>query len=650
MPKSQTEMRFRYKWLQALRGKSATHLPIRNTWLLLTRPKQSGNECYVEDPDTGRTVPRAYVQRLEEHAQKLREALKKLSSDPPPKDASTPVNHPERKRQNPPVSNRRYLGTSSGIAFIEYAITFAKTRHILDGSRGLASQPNSQAHTDSKRLIDILSPTPAHANLDRETVSRLFDYFSVTQWFYRILTREQFDFHLSRFFSDTPNEYPESGIVIHAISAISTFYLGAMEGNAMASNLAEMQYERALHLLPNILPYRTIGTLQIILLVLLYSLVNPQKSVTWHLLGAALRLATFLRLHEDNLTPAATDSAKDASARRDLFWSLYSIDRAVGNTLGRPTALQDVDIRTPFPEITPASLHDSSSALNAAAANHCFLLRRLQSEAADVLYQKTRPMPADWHNNIQRRLDAWLVEAPLSQSSPQMEDWINHAYHNLTMFIYRPSLISSSSFEGAYQRSFASASNVLKLYAKMHSRNAIDCTWMAFHWLFLAAVTHLFCIWTSPEIRAIADWKEINEDLQRTRMVLSAMAEHWRYGKKILDIYCQLCEGTIRLFVQLIPITGIEQDHDQQATGQVSWPGNSAREAGIDAAFPAPLPMHASIDQTSTFQFDDTLMNDDLGHWLDQPIIGDGTENGAAMLYSNLDSMGNELDPWFYRM
>lgn len=568
-----------------------------------------------------------------------------MPRDPPNKDASPTLKPPEQKQQSLKASNRRYLGTSSGIAFIEYAITFAKTRNILDGPQDLASQRSGQASTEAKRLIAVLSPTPTHANLDRETVSKLFDYFSVTQWFYRILTRDQFDVHLSRFFSDTPNEYPESGIVVHMITAISTFYLGSMEGNAMASNLAEMQYERALHLLPNILPYRTIETLQIILLVLLYSLVNPQKSVTWHLLGSALRLATFLRLHEDNVTSASTYSAKEINARRDLFWSLYSIDRAVGNTLGRPTALQDVDIQTSFPEIDLHDSHDSSSAHDAAAVNHCFLLRRLQSEVADTLYQKIRLLPAGWHKDIQRRLDEWLVQAPLAQASPQMQEWINHAYHNLTMFIYRPSLISPSSLEGAYERSFTSASNVLKLYAKMHSRNAIDCTWMAFHWLFLAAVTHLFCIWTSPEIRAVADWKEINKDLQRTRMVLSAMAEHWRHGKRILDIYCQLCDGTIRLFVQLIPVTG--EEHDPQPGREVSWPDNSAQEPAIDTE---PPPVGVSFDQDNAFQFDDTLMNDDLEHWLDQPMAGNGTENTGAMLYSGLDAMGNELDPWFYRM
>ncbi|KIW16771.1 hypothetical protein PV08_03961 [Exophiala spinifera] len=639
-------MRLRPKWLQALCGKSKINLDIKGSaFIVLIRPKQSGNECYVEDPDTGRTVPRAYIQRLEDHAHNLRQAMKNLSSDPQAEGASPKLKPSRQKKQRIQASSRRYLGPSSGIAFIEYAITFAKTRNILDGSQDLASQRNTQANTDAKRLIAVLSPAPTHANLDRETVSRLFDYFSVTQWFYRILTRDQFDVHLSRFFSDAPNDYPESGIVVHMITAISSFYLGSMEGNAMASNLAEMQYERALHLLPNILPYRTIETLQIILLVLLYSLVNPQKSVTWHLLGSALRLATFLRLHEDNVTAPSTYSAKEINARRDLFWSLYSIDRAVGNTLGRPTALQDRDIETSFPDINPVDPHDSSSTHDAAAVNHCFLLRRLQSEVADILYQKVRPSPAEWHKDIQRRLDEWLVQAPLAQASPQMQEWINHAYHNLTMFIYRPSLTSPSPYEGTYERSFTSASNVLKLYAKMHSRNAIDCTWMAFHWLFLAAVTHLFCIWTSPEIRAVADWKEINEDLQRTRMVLSAMAEHWRYGKRILDIYCQLCGGTIRHFVQLIPVNG--EDYDQRLTRGVSWPNGSAEDPAVDTS---PPPIAASFDHVSAFHFEDTLMDDDPEHWLEQPLGGNGAENPGAMLYSSFDAMGNELDPWFYRM
>ncbi|KAI1625194.1 fungal-specific transcription factor domain-containing protein [Exophiala viscosa] len=561
---------------------------------------RSGNECYVEDPDTGRKVPRAYVQRLEDHAHSLRQAVRNQTTNQQSNDLSVPAIISEQRPKAPQAPNRRYLGTSSGISFIEYAITFAKTHKILDSSQN--------------------PPNPAQSNLDRETVSRLFDYFSITQWYYRIITRDEFDHHLSLFFSDVSNEHVDSAIVVHTISAISTFYLGAIEGNAMASNLAEIQYEKALHLLPTILPYRTIETLQTILLVLLYSFLNPQKPVTWHLLGAALRLATFLRLHEDNAATDSTYSAKDANVRRNLFWTLYSIDRAVGNTLGRPTALQDVDIQTPFPELNIDGTQDSYPAANAAIASHCFQIRRLQSEAADVLYQKIRPMAPDWPTDIQQRVGQWLIDAPMSQASPQMQEWINHAYYNLTMFINRPSLISAtSSFEGASKRSFASASKVLKLYAQMHSRNAIDY----------------------PEIRITADWKEINEDLQRTRMVLSAMVEHWRYGKRILDIYCQLCDGTIRLFVQLVPITVGEQNFEQKPALQD--PTDTTEALGINPAPPLTELMDAS------FQFQDVLMNDDLDYWLDQPIAGFGTPGGPDV-YSGANDVGSELDPWLYRM
>ncbi|KAK5180706.1 hypothetical protein LTR44_007020 [Exophiala sp. CCFEE 6388] len=610
----------------------------------LPRPSipRSGNECYVEDPDTGRKVPRAYVQRLEDHARNLRQAAKNQTSDQQFKEPSTPMKSSGQRQHAAQTPNRRYLGTSSGISFIEYAITFAKTHKILDGSQE-SSQVKNSASIDAKHLIQILAPSPTQSNLDRETVSRLFDYFSITQWYYRIITRDEFDRHLSCFFSDSPNDHLGSAIVVHMISAISTFYLGAIEGNAMASNLAEIQYDRALHLLPTILPYRTIETLQTILLVLLYSFLNPQKPVTWHLLGAALRLATFLRLHEDNVAADSRYSAKDVNVRRNLFWTLYSIDRAVGNTLGRPTALQDVDIQTPFPDLDTDGTHDSYPAANAAIASHCFQIRRLQSEAADMLYQKIRPMPAEWPTDIQRRVDQWLVEAPMSKASPQMQEWINHAYQNLIMFINRPSLISpSSSFEEASKRSFSSASKVLKLYAKMHSRNAIDCTWMAFHWLFLAAVTHVFCIWTDVDIRVSADWKEINEDLQRTRMVLSAMVEHWRYGKKILDIYGQLCDGTIRLFVQLIPIAAGEQNHERQSTLEVAE--TTTQAPGIDASPSLTEVVDASI------QFDDILMNDDLDYWLDQPIAGFGTPHGGMEPYLGPSDLTTELEPWLYRM
>lgn len=86
--------------------------------------------------------------------------------------------------------------------------------------------------------------------------------------------------------------------------------------------------------------------------------------------------------------------------------------------------------------------------------------------------------------DAQARLDQWLAEAPFKDATPQMPDWLYHSFYNLTMFIHRPSLIEGNPSMTDYGRCFSAASNVLRMYTRLHQKNGLDCTWMALHWFF----------------------------------------------------------------------------------------------------------------------------------------------------------------------
>lgn len=172
------------------------------------------------------------------------------------------------------------------------------------------------------------------------------------------------------------------------------------------------------------------------------------------------------------------------------------MDRVVGNTLGRPTTLQDRDISTGYPAIseTPTTPPWDSSANTAEIlAIQGYKMRRMQSEVIDVMYQNSITLTDDFVPTLQQKLDNWLVEAP----DPSNE-WILHSYHNLIITIYRPSKVNHTPSDDDLARCFTSSSAVVELYFKMNQTNAIDCTWMAIHWL--VSSLHL-CIIQSVRIR-----------------------------------------------------------------------------------------------------------------------------------------------------
>ncbi|KAH8881016.1 hypothetical protein GQ53DRAFT_848483 [Thozetella sp. PMI_491] len=391
----------------------------------------------------------------------------------------------------------------------------------------------------------------------------MFDIFDHLQFQDAVITRPEFLACLDSFFSHDGSGSDHSTILVKMVLATALFFLGRNEKNSTALKLAEIYFDDTLDLLPRILGTKSSQTLQALLLILRFSLANPRQPIVWHLLGYAIRLATALGLHlgsEENCTPA------QGNLNRRLFWALYGLDRAVGNTLGRqgtqlsdhwaplltrsrPTALQDFYVDVLFPD----TLEDQVGNGRLLLMNHCSKMRQMQSEAADTLYQSIRPYTEQFIPRMQQRADRWLAEAPLAGCDPAAADWIHHAYHNFCMFMHRPSLENPEPSSADLHKCFSSASVVMRLYWKMHKSNSIDATWMAIHWLFLAGVTHMFCIWVDESIRDSVDWSIVYEDMQTTSMVLSALSERWKSAESSPQLYHDLSVGTLRKFAELYP-------------------------------------------------------------------------------------------------
>lgn len=512
-------------------------------------------ECMIFDPERQRSIPRTYVIQLEEHLQLLQ---KKLQDDRPPSTPSTTGIPSISIAPSVSVSAAsRYLGASSGLAFVESAVRLAQSRGILDSSHedeDIDDDNFLSSGVLTSALDGLFAPAPAPSIPGRDKMEELFADFAQVQWQYQILDINEFEHHLDHFFGPDPHHNPASTVVVNMVFAISVHFAGRIRGDVTASNMADSYHEQALTLLGELLRHKTIDSLQAILLILLFSIVNPQKPIVWHLLGSALRLASELGIHTESICqqPSLETFQDTSDLPRRLFWSLYSMDRAVGNTLGRPTALQDKFITANLPLSGINYQHDSG--LSVEISRHCFRIRQLQSEVADYLYQRISDAPTDYLANVQDRLDVWRSDIPISICTPHTLDWFEHSYHNLTMFIHRPSPANPQPSTVHLEKCFDAASHVLRIYSRLQLRGSVDSTWMAVHWLFLAAVTHLFCLWTGEHLRKSANWSQVNEDIRAASMVLSAMTERWKSGRKMLSIYRKLSKGTLNRYTIISPM------------------------------------------------------------------------------------------------
>lgn len=87
--------------------------------------------------------------------------------------------------------------------------------------------------------------------------------------------------------------------------------------------------------------------LQAILLLIWYSLLNPEKGSIWYLVGLATRTCVDMGYHNEHNAQIEQLDALEIDMRRRLFWCAYKMDRLLSQSLGRPPSIPDGFINVP---------------------------------------------------------------------------------------------------------------------------------------------------------------------------------------------------------------------------------------------------------------------------------------------------------------
>ncbi|KAG6014741.1 hypothetical protein E4U43_006201 [Claviceps pusilla] len=137
--------------------------------------------------------------------------------------------------------------------------------------------------------------------------------------------------------------------------------------------------------------------IQSLLLLTMYSLLDPAHFDTWHLIGLTARAIIDLGLHQDPPMSSVTDRLA-LDLRRKIFYCTYALDRAVSMAHARPFSFSDDSTNVAFPHgfkhtEKAAASKAISGPQSADPALLLFQLRRAQSYWYQVLYQSdTTPL------------------------------------------------------------------------------------------------------------------------------------------------------------------------------------------------------------------------------------------------------------------
>ncbi|EXJ81536.1 hypothetical protein A1O1_07600 [Capronia coronata CBS 617.96] len=187
--------------------------------------------------------------------------------------------------------------------------------------------------------------------------------------------------------------------------------------------------------------------LRALMLLIIYCLFRPRKGDIWKLLDYACRLCLELGYHNE---PDPSLPVAESEQQRNMFWSLYTIERLVGQLLGRSSDLPEGVIAARYPISATVSIQDSNPdgmAIRWRQAGHQYRLVHLRSGLFTEMYlSHTDDVRHDlaWYQQRLKGILDWY-----SQSRDDMRDrtvgsiTCTTLFHSTILFLFQPLLIQA---------------------------------------------------------------------------------------------------------------------------------------------------------------------------------------------------------------
>ncbi|RGP74816.1 hypothetical protein FLONG3_5927 [Fusarium longipes] len=203
----------------------------------------------------------------------------------------------------------------------------------------------------------------------------------------------------------------------------------------------------------------SIESVQVLVLLGLYSLFDPAATSAYFIVGIAARQAMVIGLTRPDENPR---TAVETELRHRLYWSIFVLDRMMSASQGLPAALTDEHADVPLPGLTVeefAGPDRATYARNLQTSRHIIQLRQLEYRILDTVHfqrnaETSRLAPADRRailNSLRSEIEDWYSSGCLM--SPMEADnlpihssitWLSAQYYHLLLFLYFPNHFNSS--------------------------------------------------------------------------------------------------------------------------------------------------------------------------------------------------------------
>ncbi|KAH7159549.1 fungal-specific transcription factor domain-containing protein [Dactylonectria estremocensis] len=546
--------------------------------------RRNGIVCLVEDPATKRQQPRNYLEILEQRVELLEGMLRELqpssaseSSASPntlapagnhqPSTATADEDHHDLSDLSSMVGTLSINAAGAEPHYLGPSSVFAFTRFI---------KPSLH------QAISSITPTQDHHNLSTPEPCPLPDYPTAVRlsnaYFQNIHTQYPFLHEPTFRMWETALEDPLEAMSILNFDPVPLYFLNMVYavGALLLPTIGyspEQLYASALLYIDDILCRDNLEAIQAILCSAAYSLRSSKGTSQWKLAGLAVRHCVTLGYHRNQKRFRSSVSPLQQELQKRTFWSAYEMECSAAVMLGRPLCLhfQEIDAELPLDieesRITSTGICGSprSSPTDPPTmmtyANHAFRIRALQGCIQTALYSDTALKdPAVRKTRVQEllmELKEWQTSNPPPIVPPaggglsifMTPDWYQINYNYAILQLYRVEITDSKepASDDVFVICLEAAKSTCHSYRRQFFGKPTTYTWAALHELFLAGLTYLYCLWTSPAAREASRHDQVSSACTDCTMVLVILAERWSDAAPYRDIFEALASRTMTM-------------------------------------------------------------------------------------------------------
>ncbi|GKT41273.1 pyrimidine pathway regulatory protein 1 [Colletotrichum spaethianum] len=302
--------------------------------------------------------------------------------------------------------------------------------------------------------------------------------------------------------------------------------------------------------------------IQAYLLLAMHAIYSPSTERIISIASATMRYCIMAQLHLADAEPSPPlDVATRirVQMRRRVFWSAYTLDRAVSTMFDLPFSVPDYQITvkmyanvdemdleatcgTSFP-LDPYP--DTPRLTSVSAAIHVVYCRRIQSEILNTTLHRDFSAQFDglshWRLRVLQKLHRWRAlchqYADKRSKNFTSSEWLHMIYNYSLAMLYQPTKTTVTGPAGDW--TVKSCVQACLIFRKFQRETPITELWLGLIAQFKCGVALLYCFFaTPPHLRTAAyQLPDTSEAVRACSIILAVLAERWPQSKCLRDAF-----------------------------------------------------------------------------------------------------------------